>query len=65
MKIWSNVLALFSLAISSFTFSAQMPVEALQDGTVAMGIHGDIEVMMGENLLILPNLGKTQETLYR
>jgi hypothetical protein len=51
MKTWSNVLALFSFAISSFTFSAQMPVQALQDGTVAMGIHGDIEVNDGRKFI--------------
>ena len=61
MKNWLKELFL-SLIISPLAFSAEMPVQALQDGTVFMEI---LKYMMGENLSILPNPGEPQETQSR
>lgn len=50
MKNWLKEL-LFSLTISPLVFSAQMPVQTLQNGTVVMGIYGDIESSDGQQFI--------------
>lgn len=50
MKNWLKELFL-SLTISPLAFSAEMPVQALQDGTVVMEIYGNIEVYDGRKFI--------------
>ncbi|WP_156791783.1 ATP-dependent Clp protease proteolytic subunit [Haemophilus sp. oral taxon 851] len=50
MKNWLKELFL-SLTISPLAFSAEMPVQAFQDGTVVMGIYGDIEGNDGQQFI--------------
>jgi hypothetical protein len=50
MKNWLKELFL-SLIISPLAFSAEMPVQALQDGTVVMEIYGNIEVYDGRKFI--------------
>lgn len=50
MKNWLKELFL-SLTISPLAFSAEMPVQAFQDGTVVMGVYGDIEGNDGQQFI--------------